>query len=367
MGSCKQKNNVMNKSFRTVTILCLLLIFVVRFNADAQSRFLFSEYNQGVEHSGNRKPVNFYQGQVKPAEEQSVFRFTEEVQGIELFENGQPVYFYQRQPKSVDGRYICSNYLHPLFSLGGDTLTEEFPEDHPYHRGVFWAWHQIFIDNNSVGDGWVMEHISEEVTGVHPEVSDNLAVLNLDVQWKSDIFQDGKAFVQENTAIVVHPLKAGVRIIDFEIKLTAMVPGISIGGSDDEKGYGGFCIRMKLPDDLIFTSTNGPVEPQTMQIKAGTWMDFSGSFCKNNKKSGITILSQRDFLNYPVHWILRRETSMQNIVFPGRQRANLSVDKPIILKYRVIVHNGNARKSSINKQQREYSRYSYPISGQQIN
>ena len=69
---------------------------------------------------------------------QSLFTFSENTQGIELFEQGQPVYFYQREPKSTDRRYICNNYLHPLFSVDGDTLTDEFPEDHPYHRGIYW-------------------------------------------------------------------------------------------------------------------------------------------------------------------------------------------------------------------------------------
>ena len=356
---------MINKSFKIVTVLCLLLIPLRGFHAEGQSRLQYSENIQGIEHSGNWKPAHFYQYQVKPANEQSVFRFIRNNQGIELFENGKPVYFYQREPKSADGKYICNNYLHPLFSIDGDTLTDEFPEDHPYHRGIYWAWHQIYIGDHSVGDGWVMENLTEDVTVVHSGIAGELAILNLDVNWRSALFEGGRSFIREHSTIVVHPLRSGIRIIDFEINLKALAPGISIGGSDDEKGYGGFCIRMKLPHDLVFTSSNGEVKPQNTQIKAGTWMDFSGSFNKE-KVSGITIISQPDTLNYPVHWILRRETAMQNIVYPGRQRVKLLENKPIVLKYRVIVHQGDVRKANINRLQGEYIKYSYPNSGPQI-
>ena len=73
-------------------------------------------------------------------------------------------------------------------------------------------------------------------------------------------------------------LEAGIRKIDFEITLKALVKGLQIGGSADQKGYGGFCVRMRLPDSLVFTSENGPVTPQELQIEAGPWMDFSGKF-----------------------------------------------------------------------------------------
>ncbi len=297
---------------------------------------------------------------------QSGFRFIQSPQGIELLENEHPVYFYQKQPKSSDGRYICDNYLHPLYSPDGDTLTEVFPVDHPYHRGIFWAWHQIYIGNQSVGDGWVMENVSQNVARLKSDIKDHIARLDLDVEWKSSLYQNGKPFIQEQTTILVHPLSVSIRMIDFEIRLKALVPDVTIGGSDDEKGYGGFCIRLKLPHDLIFTSTNGPVEPQTLQIKAGPWMDFSGYFGKIDSVSGLTILCHPTTPGCPAPWILRRETSMQNIVFPGRQRVSLQMDKPVILRYRVVIHKGSADQIDINSLQEDYNKYSYPYSGPQI-
>ena len=87
------------------------------------------------------------------------------------------MYYYQKEPKILQNEYICNNYLHPLYSLDGDTLTEESPADHPYHRGVFWAWHQVFIDTISVADGWIMQDLSLEVSGIKTEVTGSSASL----------------------------------------------------------------------------------------------------------------------------------------------------------------------------------------------
>jgi hypothetical protein len=290
--------------------------------------------------------------------QKSPFMFNETVQGIELTENGKPVFFYQRKPKSLDGKYICTDYIHPLYSLSGDTLTEEFPPDHPYHRGIFWSWHQLYIDDKSLGDGWTNEGISQDVINVITRKSQEEAQIDLDVLWKSSTFQDGKPFLREHTTITVHEIEANIRKIDFEIVLRPLVKGFQIGGSPDEKGYGGFCARLKLSDDLIFTSENGPVKPRELQIKAGPWMDFSGRFGNDKKVSGITILCNPSTPNYPEPWILRQKGSMQNSVFPGQKRLSIPMDQQVVLRYRIIVHNGNAENSNISALQKDYEKMS---------
>ncbi|MDY0099088.1 MAG: PmoA family protein [Bacteroidales bacterium] len=270
-----------------------------------------------------------------------LFNFLESEQGISLYERGKPVYYYQKEPKILQNEYICNNYLHPLYSLDGDTLTEESPADHPYHRGVFWAWHQVFIDTISVADGWIMQDLSLEVSGIKTEVTGSSASLKAEVLWKSPNWRYNKPFIKENTLITVHNSDKQSRRVDFEIRLRALVPDVSIGGSNDEKGYGGLCFRIKMPDDLVFISERGQVEAQTGQIEAGPWLDISGSLGREGEKCGITIYCDTITPNFPAPWILRQTGSMQNIVFPGRQRLNLPADSDVILRYQVLIHKGD--------------------------
>jgi len=287
----------------------------------------------------------------------STFVFAKTQQGVVLYEKGNPVYFYQGEPKTPDGKVFFNNYLHPLFSIDGDTLTEEFPSDHPHHRGIFWAWHQIYMNNQSLGDSWIRENISQEVVDIKMNGNKSSAELNLIVLWKSSLFENGKPFIQEHTTIIMHQLKNEIRAIDFEIDLRALIPGISIGGSKDEKGYGGFCARIKHPLTLTFTSVKGPVLANINQVKAGPWMDFSIPSGKKDEVNGITILCHPGTPNYPAAWILRNtEASMQNIVFPGRERIDLSTDKSTVLRYRLLIHKGIAAQMDMIKIQTEYNK-----------
>lgn len=292
------------------------------------------------------------------ADRKPAFAFTENDQGIALFEADKPVFFYQREPKSLDGRYVCNNYIHPLYSIDGDTLTEEFPSDHIYHRGIYWAWHQVFIDNQSVGNSWIMDKIIHDVVELQNSIQNSSARLDLDVHWKSSALENGGPFIHEHTSILVHPLEDEIRKIDFEISLKALVPGVEIGGADNEIGYGGFCPRIKTPEDLVFTSANGKEIWERGRVVVSPWMDYTGSFGPNNEKSGLTVICHPTTPNYPPPWLLNQRSSMQNVIFPGRYRTELPMNKPVALRYRLILHKGY-QNVNIEKLKAGYDQFSY--------
>jgi hypothetical protein len=234
-------------------------------------------------------------------------------------------------------------------------LTEEFPPDHPYHRGIFWTWHQIYKDTVSLGDGWINDGISQDVVSVLTKKSKDRADINLEVLWNSDGLPAGQSFMKEKTSIFVYPVESDLRKIDFRIELTALTEQLELGGSADAKGYGGFCLRLNIPDGMVFTSESGPVTPQELQIAAGPWMDFSGAFGKDQNSNGIAILCHPENPLYPSPWILRQNGSMQNAVYPGRERIKLGKDNPLILRYRLVIHNGDVNAADLNKLQAEYN------------
>lgn len=268
---------------------------------------------------------------------------------------------YQISEKSQNGAYKRSNYIHPLYSLNGTVLTEDFPEDHLHHRGIFWAWHQLYIDKKRIGDGWEIKNFSWEVTSVKaiPTTSSAKAI-QAEIFWKSNLWLDSsgkpKPFVKENTSITVHPKNHNYRVIDIAISLTALEENITIGGSENDKGYGGFSARIKLPDDIIFTSSSGTQTPTNLPIEASNWMDISGSFEKENQRSGLTILCHKNNPGISNRWILRKKRSMQNAVypFPGAQPVQLLKNTPTVLRYRLIVHDGDITTLNRSEIQKDY-------------
>lgn len=281
-------------------------------------------------------------------------------QGFTIAEGKVKVMSYQREHKSLNEKYSRANYIHPLYGLYGEVLTEDFPADHLHHRGIFWAWHQVWLGDKRLGDPWAAKDFFWDVYDARILAIDSQSrVLQVHVHWKSPLWTDAsgkkKAFVREVTTIRVHRAQDEIRKVDFQISLLALEDGVRIGGSEDDKGYGGFTTRIRLPDGLSFTGSNGPVEPNRLSVEAGPWLDFSGTFHKDGKVSGLAILCHNSSPGYPQPWILRRKGSAQNPVYPGRHPILLSREKPLVLRYRLIIHRGDIHHVQLDELQAEYN------------
>ena len=78
------------------------------------------------------------------------FKIVKEKNGVEISENNRKILYYQYLPKSLKGKYEKAGYIHPLYNLSGSVITEDFAADHPHHHGVFWAWHQILVNDKKI-------------------------------------------------------------------------------------------------------------------------------------------------------------------------------------------------------------------------
>jgi len=270
--------------------------------------------------------------------------------GFLFMEGKDSIFFYQKSLKDKDGAYGRLNYIHPLYGPDGTRLTEDFPADHLHHRGIFWAWHQILIDNKPVSDGWELKNFLQKVTSVEFLLKKGIGVLNTTTEWKSPMWENGtKAYLKEVTKITIRPKTGNFRRIDFEIRLKALTDRLMLGGSDDEKGYSGFSARLKLPSDLTFTGEKGLVEPINTAVEGGNSMNVNGSFLKDGKRGGVVIWSDPTNPAPATSWILRKAASMQNAAFPGRKPVAIPFDQPIVLKYSLLVYQGEMSPKQIKK------------------
>jgi len=257
--------------------------------------------------------------------------------GVTITEDDKPVLFYRTKPADPSTEPGRLNYVHPLYAPDGTILTEDRPADHLHQRGLFWAWHQVRLGDKVVADGWFMKGLTFVVKKTSFATdSKGAGKLTLEVDW---IVSSGPELIYvatEKTVVRVQPLKKGARRLDFETVITPTVDGLSLGGSDDVKGYGGFSMRLIAPDRLVFASAGKGVVPQVGPVTASNSMGFAwpsqpglsqwavGLSCKVNGKP-IT------------QWILRKELSMQNCVWPGRAPVALVKGKPLKLETAVVV------------------------------
>jgi len=260
--------------------------------------------------------------------------------GYQVYDREQPVLFYHTGTNSYKGRHPRANYVHPLMGLDGRVLTEDFPDDHPHHRGVFWAWHQVLVSGKRAGDSWSCRDTVWNVRRV--KVLDGSAgsvALEATVHWTSPRWQNGtKAFLAETVTLRVHRAADNARAVDFHLVLRALADDVKLGGAENDKGYGGFCTRIVLPKDLAMTGPKGPVTPKRTPVVAGAWLNFTGTFGRDT--SALAFFVHPSNPGFPQPWILRNQRSCQNAVYPGRHAVSIPKDKPLVLRYRLLIHKG---------------------------
>lgn len=275
-----------------------------------------------------------------------------QAEGILVKENDQPVLFYQTAPKDHEGNFERTNYIHPLYNVDGTVLTEDFPADHLHQRGIFWAWHQIIIDGQRRGDGWALESFDQEVIDSDWEsLKGGKGTISTKVHWMSDLYtKNGKSipYIEETTKVTVHPKKKNYRQIDFTIHLSALEEPVSIGGSEDDKGYSGFSVRIQLPNDVKFTGPNGTITPKNTAVESPGYVNIAATF-DGDQPGGVVMIEHPDDPGYPQSWILRTKKSMQNAKYPGKDPVTISPGIPLILKYSLVTYKDTLSSKKIKK------------------
>ena len=71
------------------------------------------------------------------------------------------VYRHKEQlAAGVAEKYRRSTYIHPLFDLRGNVISDDFPKDHLHHRGLSWTWAHVGV-GGEVHDLWAGEGVRQ--------------------------------------------------------------------------------------------------------------------------------------------------------------------------------------------------------------
>ena len=193
---------------------------------------------------------------------------TSDDQGILVAEGDRPILFYQRATKSMDGKWPRAGYIHPLYGLDGQTLTEDFPIDHRHHRGIFWAWHQVWVGDKLIGDPWLCQDFQWEVVATKIARREQSLVLLSDV--------DG--FYSANPAADRNARRFDV-IDDITPEIEAMAgdagSGLSKGGMKTKV----LAARMATAGGCAMAITEGSADNPLQRLEQGapaTWFTAHG-------------------------------------------------------------------------------------------
>ena len=88
------------------------------------------------------------------------------------------------------------------------------------------------------------------------------------------------------------------------------------------------------------------------------WSDFSGIFEGNDQPSGLMVLQHKDNPEYPGKWVEYPDLAWVQPTFPTPEtRYPLSIQKPLVLQYRLLVHKGGKPDAEISR--KKWDAYHY--------
>lgn len=255
---------------------------------------------------------------------------------LELREGKRPVFVYNYGVISKEGvpaDRARSSYVHPLYGLDGEVLTDDFPKDHYHHRGLFWAWPHVKVGNEEV-DLWMLKGIRHQFERWLEKKADKQSAL---LGVKNGWFVGDKKVVDEEAWLRVLPAANDQQAVDVELILTPVEKPLTLRGAEG-KSYGGITLRFAPRTNTVIVTPQGSGKDDLSMARL-PWADLSAQFEGRKEPSGAAIFISPEHPDYPPQW-LTRHYGVLCVGWPGVQEQTFQPDKPIVCRYRVLIHRG---------------------------
>lgn len=286
------------------------------------------------------------------ADAADAFRFEDASdKSVALFEGAHPVLVYNhgviQPPAGAPADRARSSYVHPIYGLDGEALTDDFPKDHYHHRGLFWSWPHISIAGKEY-DLWALKGIEHRFgRWLAREADAKGATLGVENGW----FVGDKQVMREEFRLRALPSGKDERVLDVDLKWTPVGEAVTLKGAPG-KSYGGLTLRFAPRTDTVITTPLGQGD-KDLTITHLPWADFSARFAGRAQPSGAAIFVARDHPDFPPEW-LTRHYGVLCVGWPGVKEQTFQPSQTIRCRYRVWIHRGAPTIEQVRQAYRVY-------------
>ena len=277
------------------------------------------------------------------------FRFEQiNDKSIRLSEGDSPVFVYnhgtitdESVPKD-ESRRSRACYVHPVWGLGGEVLTDDFSKDHFHHHGIFWAWPHVKIDGKAY-DLWMYRNIRPRfVRWIYRQSGSISGVLAVENGW----FVGDKKVMVERVWLRSFKADNESRAVDIEFAWIPTDKPVTLQGAGG-KSYGGLNMRLSVwpRRDAIITTPHGATEhegsgmasPTDISNKPLPWADISTRIPGCPVRSGAAVFVPPSHPDYPPTWLTRHYGPLC-VGWPGVKARTFQPGEVIRLSYRIWIH-----------------------------
>lgn len=280
---------------------------------------------------------------------------------LEILDSDKPVlrYNYQlvHQPpgfrdrlKAANAKYAVerSDYIHPLYGLHGEVLTDDWVVDHPHHRGIYWAWPEVDWHGNR-GDLHALQHVFARPTGkIRSQQNADFAQIEAENEWQ---WEDRTPIVREEAVIRVYPRNEFGRPIDLSFRFTVLGDDVQVARRDTTH-YGGLNLRLAPVQDQKIVAFTDPAGTRPRRA----WAHRSGIPRGGASNTGLTILQNHLNPDDPGDWVQYPNLSWVQPTFPrSGTRFTISKLRPLELRYRLWIHDKKVESDLATKLWDDYN------------
>ena len=267
-------------------------------------------------------------------------------QGVEVRSGSKPVFFYQAATaypqEGLPDYYKRSGMIHPLYSPGGQILTDDFPAGHVHQHAIFNAWVNTMYRGEKV-DFWNQHQGTGTVEHVDLlDLQQGAVTATLRTKLSHLSLKHGEV-LEEEWEIKVYPTDGYYMFDLYSEQLNTSQDTLFIV----EYHYGGMGIRgskeWNIVDSVNYTNdwkiltSEGKTNTDANHTKA-SWVSAHGLV--EGEKAGVTVFGFPDNFRYPqiarVHptmpyWVYSPMFEGEFYIAPGEKFYN---------KVRYYVHQG---------------------------
>jgi hypothetical protein len=269
---------------------------------------------------------------------------------------------YQAQPGALPRTNIKQvfqrgAYLHPIRTLAGVVITDDYPPNHVHHHGLWWAWTKTEFDGrtpdfwNMGGGKATVEFVSLENSWggfVHSGFVSKHRFVDLSAPSPTAVLNeiwDVRAY--NNTA-------DGSWLFDLtSTQDCATDKPLRL----PEYHYGGLGFRGRWDwngkTNADFLTSEGITDRDQGHGTRARWCDISGLL--DGKRAGITIMCHPENFRAPQH--MRLHPTEPFFCYAPQQGGDMEVSpgKKYVSRYRFVVHDGALRKEEIERLWNDYA------------
>ena len=272
---------------------------------------------------------------------------------LALDEGGKPVLVYNfgtiAPPEGVPADRARACYVHPLYGLDGEVLTDDYPKDHYHHRGLFWVWPHVRVGGKEV-DLWLIQGARQRFESwIERAVDDEKATIAVQNGW----YAGETRIMDEKVTLTVHRAAGDgqSRAVDVAFVWTPTDQPITLEGAEG-KSYGGLTLRYAPGEETAITVPSGRTKADLPDTRL-PWADLTRTWTKEKIRSGAALFVPPDHPDYPPSW-LTRHYGVLCIGWPGTTARTFPAGEPIRTRYRVWIHRDSPDAAAIGRAYEAY-------------